>query len=110
MGTAEICGINVISHPAEVRKLLGWMPDHFGNYEHMTVLEYLDFYARALGYSGRERKERIDEVMEFTELGSLVDRFSNKLSKTCYNNLLGFINNIECSTCNKKSKNKNNSK
>ena len=81
MGTAEICGINVISHPAEVRKLLGWMPDHFGNYEHMTVLEYLDFYARALGFSGKERKERVDEVMEFTELGSLVDRFSNKLSK-----------------------------
>jgi ABC-2 type transport system ATP-binding protein len=81
MGTAEICGINVISHPAEVRRLLGWMPDHFGNYEHMTVLEYLDFYARALGFAGSERRERVDEVMEFTELGSLADRFSNKLSK-----------------------------
>ncbi len=81
MGHAEICGINVIHHPAEVRRLIGWMPDHFGNYDNMTVLEYLDFYARALGYKGKERRQRIDEVMDFTDLVPLADRFSNKLSK-----------------------------
>ncbi|MGD7653990.1 MAG: ABC transporter ATP-binding protein [Verrucomicrobiales bacterium] len=81
LGKAEVCGINVVHHPAEVRKLIGWMPDHFGNYEHMTVLEYLDFYARALGYKGAERRQRIEEVMDFTDLGPLASRFSNKLSK-----------------------------
>lgn len=81
LGTAEVCGINVVHRPTEVRRLIGWMPDHFGNYEHMTVLEYLDFYARALGYKGKERKQRIQEVMDFTDLVPLADRFSNKLSK-----------------------------
>lgn len=81
MGTAEICGINVVHHPDEVRKLIGWMPDHFGNYEHMTVAEYLDFYARAFGFSGKERRTRVHEVMEFTDLIPLAGRFSNKLSK-----------------------------
>lgn len=81
LGTAEVCGINVVHHPTEVRKLLGWMPDHFGNYENMTVLEYLDFYARALGYKGKERRQRIQEVMDFTDLVPLAERFSNKLSK-----------------------------
>jgi ABC-2 type transport system ATP-binding protein len=81
LGSAEVCGINVVHQPSEVRRLIGWMPDHFGNYEHMTVLEYLDFYARALGYKGAERKQRIQEVMEFTDLVPLADRFSNKLSK-----------------------------
>ncbi|MBK1827405.1 ABC transporter ATP-binding protein [Haloferula rosea] len=81
MGLAEVCGINVVHHPEEVRRLIGWMPDHFGNYEHMTVLEYLDFYARAFGYSGKERRTRVQEVMEFTDLIPLADRFSNKLSK-----------------------------
>jgi len=80
-GSAEVCGINVVHQPSEVRRLIGWMPDHFGNYEHMTVLEYLDFYARALGYKGQERRKRIDEVMDFTDLVPLADRFSNKLSK-----------------------------
>lgn len=81
MGSAEICGINVVHHPDKVRSLIGWMPDHFGNYDNMTVLEYLDFYARALGFQGAERKRRIQEVMEFTDLVSLADRLSNKLSK-----------------------------
>ncbi len=81
MGTAEVCGVNVVYHPSEVRKLIGWMPDHFGNYENVTVLEYLDFYARALGYKGKERGQRVREVMEFTDLIPLADRFSNKLSK-----------------------------
>jgi ABC-2 type transport system ATP-binding protein len=81
LGSAEVCGINVVHQPSEVRRLIGWMPDHFGNYEHMTVLEYLDFYARALGYKGQERRKRIDEVMDFTDLVPLADRFSNKLSK-----------------------------
>ncbi len=81
MGSAEICGINVVNHPHKVRALIGWMPDHFGNYEHMTVLEYLDFYARALGFRGAERRRRIEEVMQFADLVPLAGRLSNKLSK-----------------------------
>lgn len=80
-GTTSICGYDVVDSPSEVRRLIGWMPDYFGNYEHMTVLEYLDFFARSLGYKGAERTRRIDEVMEFTDLVTLADRPSNKLSK-----------------------------
>jgi len=80
-GTSSICGHNVVDEPSDVRRLIGWMPDHFGNYEHMTVLEYLDFFARSLGYKGAERTRRINEVMEFTDLAPLADRPSNKLSK-----------------------------
>ena len=81
LGSAEVCGINVVNHPDKVRALIGWMPDQFGNYEHMTVLDYLDFYARALGYTGSERRSRIEEVMAFADLVPLADRLSNKLSK-----------------------------
>ena len=80
-GIAKVGGHNVVHYPAKVRRLLGWMPDSFGTYEHMTVLEYLDFYARALGYKGAERVQRIQEVMDFTDLTPLADRLSNKMSK-----------------------------
>jgi ABC-2 type transport system ATP-binding protein len=80
-GEAFICGHNVVTHPAEVRRCIGWMPDHYGTYSHMTVLEYLDFFARALGYKGEERIERIAEVMEFTDLTGLADRLIDALSK-----------------------------
>jgi ABC-2 type transport system ATP-binding protein len=80
-GQVKIGGHNVVHYPDKVRRLLGWMPDSFGTYEHMTVLEYLDFYARALGYQGAERVQRIQEVMDFTDLTPLADRLSNKMSK-----------------------------
>jgi len=80
-GTVKIGGHNVVHYPSNVRRLLGWMPDSFGTYENMTVLEYLDFYARALGYKGQERLQRIQEVMNFTDLTPLADRMSNKMSK-----------------------------
>ena len=80
-GEAKICGFDVVKYPAEVRKRIGWMPDHYGTYSNMTVLEYLDFFARALGYRGTERIERITEVMAFTDLTSLADRLIDQLSK-----------------------------
>lgn len=81
LGSVEIGGYNVEYYPDEVKSLIGWMPDDFGSYNNMSVLDYLDFYARAIGYKGKEREERILEVMEFADLLSLADRPSNKLSK-----------------------------
>lgn len=80
-GKAEVGGIDVLSYPDKVRSILGWMPDHFGHYSDVTVLDYIDFYARAYGYDGVDREGRVREVMEFTDLLSIQDRLSNKLSK-----------------------------
>jgi ABC-2 type transport system ATP-binding protein len=80
-GRASVLGRNVVLHPAEVRRSIGWVPDAFGTYDNMTVLEYLDFYARALDFRGTDRVQRIQDVMDFTDLGVLNDRMINKLSK-----------------------------
>lgn len=80
-GRIRICGRDVMDDPIEVRHRIGWMPDSFGTYDNMTVLEYLDFYGRAFGYKHQERRRRVDEVMEFTDLTSIADRPMDKLSK-----------------------------
>ncbi|XHR26690.1 MAG: ABC transporter ATP-binding protein [Chthoniobacteraceae bacterium] len=80
-GSIKIGGRDVVNYPNEVRRLIGWMPDAYGTYENMTVLEYLDFYARAFGFRQAERRRRMDEVMEFTNLTSICTRPINKLSK-----------------------------
>ncbi len=80
-GSIRIGGYDVVNHPHEVRRLLGWMPDAYGMYENMVVEEYLDFYARAFGFRGAERARRVAEVMEFTNLIEIADRPANKLSK-----------------------------
>jgi ABC-2 type transport system ATP-binding protein len=80
-GTALVNGKNVLNYPAEVRRVIGWVPDAFGTYSNTTVLEYLDFYARAQNFKGKERMDRIRDVVDFTDLGPLQDRMIDKLSK-----------------------------
>jgi len=80
-GRIRICGRDVVDYPVEVRHRIGWMPDAFGTYDNMTVLEYLDFYGRAFGYGTQERRRRVEEVMDFTDLTSIADRPMDKLSK-----------------------------
>jgi ABC-2 type transport system ATP-binding protein len=80
-GSVEISGIDVVNFPTEVRQRIGWMPDAYGSYEHMSVLEYLDFFGRAFGLKCEAREKRLREVMEFTDLAELSSRPANKLSK-----------------------------
>jgi len=80
-GDAFIDGFSVIDDPDRVRRRLGFMPDYFGTYQNVNVLEYLDFFARAYGLAGRERLRAIDEVMEFTALDTLAHKPIDGLSK-----------------------------
>ncbi len=80
-GSIRVEGYDSLWHPNEVRRRVGWMPDAYGAYDAMNVGEYMDFFARAHGFQGAERRRRVEEVMEFTELGALRDRPVRKLSK-----------------------------
>lgn len=80
-GHIEIDGYDVQNFPDKVKQLLGWMPDYFGTYPNMDVWEYLDFYARAYNLKGAEREQRVNEVMDFTDLTPLSERPCEKISK-----------------------------
>ena len=80
-GTVHLAGVNVIERPTVIRRRLGWMPDHVGVYRDTTVGDYLDFYARAHGFRDGELVRRLSDVIEFTELGTLLDRPADALSK-----------------------------
>lgn len=80
-GDIFINGIHAIAYPQKVRNLIGWMPDDFRPYANTSVREYLDFFARAYGLGADEIIPRVNEVIEFTELGELQERLMDKLSK-----------------------------
>jgi ABC-2 type transport system ATP-binding protein len=80
-GEVVVDGLDVVEEPTKVRRLVGWMPDAFGTYPNMTVFEYLDFFARSYGFSKAQRRERVEEVMDFADLTPLADRQMGKLSK-----------------------------
>lgn len=80
-GDAMVDGFSVVEDPDRVRRRLGFMPDYFGTYPNVTVTEYLDFFARAYGLRGNERKNALTHVMGFTMLDKLVDKRIDSLSK-----------------------------
>jgi ABC-2 type transport system ATP-binding protein len=77
-GRVEVDGIDVALDPDKVRRIIGYMPDHAGVYERITVREYLEFFADA--YSVADIGV-VDVVIELTELTKLSDRLVVALSK-----------------------------
>src|ERR1043165_458960 len=43
-GTIKVGGLDIIEYPNEIRRRIGWMPDHFAAYADTTVYDYLDFF------------------------------------------------------------------
>ncbi len=80
-GDAWVDGESVVRDADRVRPEIGFMPDYFGVYPAMLVSEYLDFFARAYGLRGRARTRAVAEIVEFTEIGDLLEKKVAALSR-----------------------------
>lgn len=80
-GDAWIDGFSVVDDSDRVRRRLGFMPDNFGTYPNVNCEEYLDFFARAYGLRGNERRQALMHVMGFTQLDTMANKPINGLSK-----------------------------
>lgn len=63
-GTGSIAGYDVVRQPIAARRYLGYMPDMFGDYPGFSVQTFLEFFAKAYGFSGRRVKPLVHEMME----------------------------------------------
>ena len=80
-GEAYVCDHSVHTQPKEIRRLVGYMPDFFGVYDDMTVVEYLEFFAAAYRINGKKRRERVNEMLEIVDLDFKRDAYANTLSR-----------------------------
>src|SRR5262245_10992584 len=63
-GEASVCGYSIYTGSKEIRRSIGYMPDFFGVYDDMKVIEYLEFFAAAYRIKGPERKKKCEQVLE----------------------------------------------
>jgi ABC-2 type transport system ATP-binding protein len=70
-GTIEVGGVDAVAQPHEVRKRIGFLPEHPPIYLDMTVLDYLAFAGELRGMSRGQVKRRIPDVLEITDLGEV---------------------------------------
>lgn len=80
-GEAYVCGNSIYNRPKEIRRLVGYMPDFFGVYDDMKVIEYLEFFAASYRIKGPARRKRCNEMLEVVDLDFKRDAFANTLSR-----------------------------
>jgi len=80
-GEAYVGGYSIYTKPREIRRMIGYMPDFFGVYDDMKVIEYLEFFAAAYRIQGPARRKAANEMLELVELGYKRDALVTSLSR-----------------------------
>lgn len=80
-GEAYVCGKSIYTHPQEIRRLVGYMPDFFGVYDDMKVIEYLEFFAATYRINGPARRKICEEKLELVDMTYKRDAMVNQLSR-----------------------------
>jgi ABC-2 type transport system ATP-binding protein len=80
-GEAYVGGYSIYTRPKEIRRMVGYMPDFFGVYDDMKVIEYLEFFAAAYRIRGPKRRQVCEEVLELVELGYKREALVTSLSR-----------------------------
>src|SRR6185312_4608058 len=102
-GTARIFGHDPAREPLAVKRLIGYLPDTVGFYDHLTAADNLHYTARLMGLGLTERKKRIAAALERVGLAEIVmkdariailDEPTNGLYPQASNDLLDLIRSL----------------
>ena len=80
-GTVLVNGHDVMTDPISVKSAIGYLPEGAPAYGEMTVIRFLEFVAEIRGYSGAEKQQRIDRVIDLVHLDSVLEQTVETLSK-----------------------------
>jgi ABC-2 type transport system ATP-binding protein len=88
-GTATVGGFDIVEHPIQARRILGYLPENAPAYTDMTVHGFLNFAAEIRGLRGDEKKNAVRRVVETCFLESVLHQSVETLSKgyrhrTCF--------------------------
>lgn len=79
-GNVRICGMDLLGHPLEAKRHIGYLPEIPPLYKELTVDEYLRFAARLHGLAGISLQIALDEVKQQCELTDVGKRLIGVLS------------------------------
>jgi ABC-2 type transport system ATP-binding protein len=80
-GIAKINGLEIQKEPIEIKKNIGYLPEHNPLYLEMYIKEFLEFIGNLYGLKGLFLKNRISEVIDLVGLGHEQHKKIGQLSK-----------------------------
>lgn len=79
-GQVTLAGFDVVRDNDAVHAASGYMPQRFGLYEDLSVMENMRLYAQLRGMNAAQNGALFEELLEFTKLGPFTRRLAGKLS------------------------------
>jgi ABC-2 type transport system ATP-binding protein len=79
-GSVEVLGRTPSAEGGATQAEVGYMPQRFGLYEDLSVLDNLNLYANLRALDRRAREQRFAELLKFTDLTAFTERLAGKLS------------------------------
>lgn len=79
-GKIRVAGFDTVKETKEIHEMIGYMPQRFGLYEDLTVVQNLNLYAELRGLLGKERKKTFEKLLAFTDLEPFMNRLAGALS------------------------------
>lgn len=80
-GSATVCGYDIQTQILQAQKEMGYLPEGAPCYGDMRVQKFLEFIAEVRGFSGAEKKQRVDRVIGQLELERVRNQSIETLSK-----------------------------
>jgi ABC-2 type transport system ATP-binding protein len=80
-GSAMVAGYDILEHPLEVKKRIGYLPETPPVYPEMRIDEYLAFVGQLKGLTGSDLRARVDYVSERCSVADVRTKIIGKLSK-----------------------------
>jgi ABC-2 type transport system ATP-binding protein len=79
-GTAEVMGLDVVKRPEKIKDHLAYMPQRFGQYGDLSVIENINFYADLYRVPPNKRRQRIELLLHASRMTQFKDRLARNLS------------------------------
>ena len=79
-GRVTLAGFDVVKDNDAIHVASGYMPQRFGLYEDLSVMENMRLYAQLRGMDADRNADLFAELLDFTRLGPFTKRLAGKLS------------------------------
>lgn len=79
-GTISVLNLDTVKDASKVHKIIGYMPQRFGLYEDLTVMQNLELYSALKGVKKETEAKDFERLLQFTTLGPFRERLARDLS------------------------------
>ena len=80
-GIVKVNNMDILEHPLEIKKKIGYLPENPPLYMDMTVKEYLSFTGEIKKIPKSEKKDRMNRIMDTVGIDDVQKRLIKNLSK-----------------------------